>query len=247
MKSTNYRSQFKIIGYLCLILTMSLLFLRCSKDQNPAPEEQIPGFTGVNTQAADRTTRFIYIVPSDSKLHQDYTQAVENCATSLSQWYKDQLNNGKTFHLNEQIVETIQSEHPATWFSADNGDVSGSDPNFYFFNNAKSDIMTLLGDSYNEDKYTYVVYIDAQGSTGAGYLRLCIMPQNDLLGLTGQMEEDIPRWIGGTGHELGHGFGLDHLDNQDPKALMWTGYTLYPDCYFSQEDLDILNSNSFIY
>ncbi|MBB2146136.1 hypothetical protein GM921_11615 [Pedobacter sp. LMG 31464] len=229
-----------ILSYLLIFATS------CSKDKDTDPIETL-NFTGVNTKAANLTIRVIYLVPSDRSLKKIYIDGAKNCITQLTTWYKGALGSNKTFHINNDfIVETIQSSHNAAWFNANNG-TSGDNADYYFYQNTKNDIKSLLGASYNETNFTYLVYVDAQGKTGAGALSFTAMPETDLLGLTGQMTEGVPRWIGGAGHELGHAFGLPHPDNQNANALMWTGYTLYPNCILQDNDKAILNGNKFFY
>ncbi|SDC63296.1 zinc metalloprotease [Niabella drilacis] len=221
----------------CFLL---VLFTACKKDDAVTVK-----ITGPNHNAEPLTVRVVYVVPSDKALNADYVKAVLHCAADLKNWYAGKLNNGKTFRLNTQEVETLKSSHPAGWFDQQNSG-SGDNRDFYFYTNAKNDVKALLGASYDENKYTYFVYVDAQGKTGAGALRFTAMPENDLLGLTGKMKEPVSRWIGGAGHELGHALGLPHPASQDPNALMWTGYTIYPNCILPASDIQLLNGNPFI-
>lgn len=207
-------------------------------------EEEGPTFTGPNPEASPLTVRVLYLVPSDRALRTDYLEAIGETVLDLQQWYLATLDNGTTFRVNQDLlVETLQSEHPATWFDAANG--HSSSRQFDFFFNTLSQVKALLGDAYDTDAFTYLVYVDAQGATGAGALGFTTMPENDLLGLTGQMPEPISRWIGGAGHELGHAFGLPHPENENPDALMWTGYTIYPACILQENDREILSESPF--
>ncbi|MBD1392233.1 hypothetical protein [Mucilaginibacter glaciei] len=242
----------KVLGVFIFLNVVS-----CSKDNTVTPSSgnstggtsggtTTPQFTGPNTGATNLTVRLIYLVPADRALNQQYTDAVTAGVTQLTAWYKSTLGTNKTFHLNTQIVETIKSTQNAAWFNASNS-TSGTDAQYYFYNNARNDIKSLLGTGYDESKYVYLVYVDAQGATGAGALGFTAMPENDLKGLTNQMTEPVSRWVGGAGHELGHAFGLPHPDNQNPQALMWTGYTIFPNCIFQANDKTILNGSKFFY
>jgi predicted Zn-dependent protease len=230
------------------LLGLSVLFglVSCSKNNDSDMDTIQAAFTGPNITAANLSVRVIYLVPTDRTLNQQYTVATGDCITQLSTWYKTTLGSNKTFHVNSQLVETIQSTHAAFWFNANNG-TSGTDAQYYFYTNTKNEIKALLGTGYDESKYVYLVYVDAAGTTGAGALGFTAMPENDLEGLTGQMTEPVSRWIGGAGHELGHAFGMVHPDNQNTQALMWTGYTIYPKCILQDADKTVLNASKFFY
>ena len=222
---------------------MLIFFIACSNEkENPAPTE--PVFTGYNKDALPNTVRVLYIVPSDRELQENYTQALANCITQLKTWYATNLDAGKTFQLNPDfLVETLHSDHETAWFNAQNEQTGAAE--FYFYGNARNAVMELLGQDFKPEQYTYLVYVDAPGTTGAGALGFTAMPENDLLGLTDQMEEPVARWIGGAGHELGHAFGLPHPENENPEALMFTGYVLYPNCILQDTDKTILSQSAY--
>lgn len=229
-----------------LVTFMGIGLLSCSKSKDDIIDVENSTFTGPNPNPASLTVRVIYLVPSDRALKKSYIDAVGSCINQLNSWYKTTLGSNKTFRTNgNMLVETIQSSHPAAWFNQQNGNTG--DASFYFYGNAKSDTKALLGAGYDESKYIYLVYVDASGTTGAGAIGFTAMPENDLKGLTSQMSEPVSRWIGGAGHELGHAFGLPHPANENPQALMWTGYTIYPNCILQDADKMILNANKFFY
>jgi hypothetical protein len=113
-----------------------------------------------------------------------------------------------------------------------------------------------------------VLYVDvvhacnAPGRLGAGTKGLTMLPRQDMDGLIGARYFDdcgveyrlpVTRYIGGAGHELGHGFGLSHppgcdagLTTCDYNALMWAGYAAYPYTYLRGDERQILFSSPFI-
>lgn len=80
----------------CLILSL-LSFKTIAQDQVPS-------------------VRVIYLVSADRQESADYKAAIEMAILDIQKWYKKQMN-GRTFRLNEPIVEVLQSNQPANWFT----------------------------------------------------------------------------------------------------------------------------------
>ena len=155
-----------------------------------------------------------------------------------------------TFRLNNPIVEVLYSEHTASWFSANNGSISGTDPFYFFFFNTFTEMMALLGNDWNTSTYVYTVYVDAPGQTGAGATGMAFLPEHDLKGLIGESNEPVDRWIGGLGHELGHGFGLPHPPDGSTywnSAIMGFGYITFPDAILTPSDKEMLLNSGFFF
>lgn len=196
----------------------------------------------------EKTVKVLYIVPADRKVNPLYKVALAEAAPVVQRWYKDQMG-GKTYFYDNPLVTTLQSDKPSAWFSADNGN-SGTDPFYFFFYNAYNETLRLLGDQWDPSRFVYTVYVDAYGQTGAGGSGIAIMPENDLLGLAGLMEEPVSRWRGGWAHELGHAFGLPHPPEGSPdwdKAVMGFGYITFPDAFLRESDKEILANSGFFY
>jgi len=188
----------------------------------------------------------VYLVtPNNRAFNQAYYNVLKATVLDLQSWYKQQMG-GKTFTLNPLVVDTIKGLHNYDWYNSYNGTFSGTDPRFYGYQNTFYEMQQRLGSQLNTTKYTYLVYVAAPGG-GAGTKGFCAMGDQDLKGLLGQNPEwlDPKRWIGGGGHELGHAFGLPHPANENFNALMWSGYSAYPNCILQKEDKDILNASPF--
>lgn len=194
----------------------------------------------------DKSVVVYLITPRDKKYNADYYTVLKNTILELQTWYKNQMGNNKTFVLNSFVVDTLTGGHDSTWYNSNNGSISGTDPRFYGYYNTYNDVQQLLGNKFNTSNYVYFVYVAAPGG-GAGAGGFCAMGDQDLKGLLGTNPENLnpKRWIGGGGHELGHAFGLAHPDNQDPAAIMWTGYANYPNCILLPADKAILNASPF--
>jgi hypothetical protein len=202
-----------------------------------------------NTQEfVPKSVRFVYLVSSDRAENPAYTAAIQMAALNIQTWYKKQL--GTTFLINNPVVEIAYSNKNATWFYAN---PNGNNPDNWGYNNTYDEVHRLLNTQFNDPDFIWVIYSDGPGNSGRGGSGVCIMPEDDLLGLTGQHPEqkEINRWIAGLGHEIGHAFGLSHPADtkKDADAIMWTGiYGKYPDqCYLTTQDKDILNQSPFFF
>lgn len=195
--------------------------------------------------AAPREVRFIYLVPSDRAMQPEYTRAIETAARSLQRWYAGQTG-GFTFMLHQPLVEVARTSHTAAWY---NEHPKGKDQRFFTWYNAVDDAKARFGVKIGDRATIWVVYVDAFGGTGAGLQGVACLPEHDLLGLVGRhpKEKNVQRWIGGLGHELGHGFGLPHAGDAQPKALMQFGYISYPTAYLTPADLATLRSCGFFF
>lgn len=212
---------------------------------NPAGTDTITKQVTINR--INKSVRFVYLISNDKSYNQQMYDSVRSCALSLQQWYRNQMGT-KTFVLNNPIVEVYNSTHSSGWFQTNNGTFSGTDSSFFGFNNAREDMFQRVGNDMFNSKYIWVVYYTSLrpgGGGGAGSPGYTFMPQDDLTGLIGLEPTPPSRWVGGAGHELGHAFGLPHPANLNSNAIMWTGYSIYPNCILQQEDRDILNANTF--
>lgn len=196
-----------------------------------------------------RTVRVIYLVSADREPSGEYAKAIEMAIRDIQTWYARQLD-GATFRLNDPVVEVLKSDKPAAWFYAN---PRKSQKDNWGYDNTFSEVSRLAGAKHFDANYVWVVYSDGPGNKGRGGSGVCIMPEDDLLGLTGNhpQQKDIARWIAGLGHELGHAFGLPHPKNardmQD--AIMGNGiYGKYPDqTYLTKEDKSILLKSAFFF
>lgn len=201
--------------------------------------------------------RIIYLVPSDRSIQNDYVRGISGAIQHLQAWYHQQMG-GKTFKLHNPIVEIKKTRHVSSWYrSTPNGDQS-----VWFWNNVIGDGFSLTGGNFNDPKYRWVYYIDAENASGqiggGGTSGVCVLPEHDLLGLIGKhpTERNVCRWVGGLGHELGHALNLPHppecdsgtLPQSDAKcqSLMYLGYLIYPNTVLLPEDKVKLNQGGFM-
>jgi hypothetical protein len=211
-------------------------------------EQSTPKILEDTNHFLDKSVRVIYLISSDKSFNQDYYSALEKAALSVQDFYRKELN-GLTFRLNNPIVEVLFCDKPSDYFYSHPSDPN--EDNWGYFN-AYNEVHQLLGAKFFDENYTWAIYSDGPGDKGRGGSSVCVMPEDDLIGLIGkhQTQPDINRWYGGLAHELGHAFGLNHPIDTDnnSKAIMWTGiYGYYPnEAYFTEEDKNILIKSSFI-
>lgn len=200
--------------------------------------------------------RVLYLVPANRHPRRAYARAIRDAIRSVRAWYQRELGNGKTFALNDPVVDVFMTPHRASWYQ---GELGRND----FFFNVLNDAIALAGEP--SGPFAWVVYIDAHpacGQIGGGAIPgFAVLPANDLRGLVDRRNlprcADEPadlagvcRWVGGLGHELGHAFGLPHpaaCDAGSPACpsttMMWLGFREYPSTFLLEEDKLILDQS----
>jgi hypothetical protein len=197
-------------------------------------------------QAAGGRVHALYLVSSDRQIDAKYTDAIWKAIVDVRWWYHQQLK-GPTFRLLSG-VEFARSPQRASWFTTNaNGAVDD-----YHYNNALQEAGRLVGARQNDPANLWVIYSDAPGDKGRGTAGVCVLPGDDLLGLTGQhpTQKNKSRWVGGLAHELGHALGLPHPADttKDQNSIMWAGfYEHYPNgAYLTPDAKAILLTSPFI-
>jgi hypothetical protein len=207
----------------------------------------------------------VYLVPADREVRKGYVRALRGAIEHLQIWYRNALGTGETFRLAKPVVEVVQLSQPASYYATTPR--TDSDPALFFWFNVLSEAFALTGGGFYDLDDVWVYYVDAapacNQATGAA-AGVALLPANDLRGLageptidpcSGEVEPDqgTCRWVGGLGHELGHAFGLPHPPECEPvqtascpfDALLFFGYTTYPDAFLTAADKTALSESPF--
>jgi hypothetical protein len=212
---------------------------------NVASSENVP----ITVLPSAPLVQAVYLVPLDQTYKPAYSNAIYTALANLQGWYADQLANGTSFRLSSPAVEVYLTPHNSSWYTTNSGG---------YFYNTLNDGFQLTGGTYPDEDITWVFYLDAsaQGQATGGVKGVAVLHQGDLQGLVAEATSTTKRWIGGSGHELGHAFGLPHPPGCETpvpgvvcpsSALMWLGYTTYPATYLLPADKEILKQNGFFY
>lgn len=199
--------------------------------------------------AEAKQIHFVYLSPSDVAYDAELEAGVENAARTLQAWFPQELG-GRTFELNADVVEWYQTPHDTSWYQTD-----PSNPAFNagrFWEAATADAFALTGGHFYDPDDIWVLYLDAmplEGQYIGGVASIALLAAHDLEGLNGNSNEPVSRWIGGTGHEMGHALGLPHPPDSpggpDDWSLMYWGYTTFPDTYLTTTDKATLLASGY--
>lgn len=195
--------------------------------------------------------RVVYLVSKDSSENTTYRNAIWNAMIEVREWYRTQLGGKRSFFLNKmEVIKASQSSAYisgkdnswSTWFASWLDWFNLCDKDNLHFDRALAEVGAQLGARQNDSRNCWVIYSDAPGNKGRGGAGVCMLPGDDLLGLTGThpKQKSKARWIGGLAHELGHAMGLPHPKDTeaDANAIMWGGfYDHYPNgAYLTDDD-----------
>ncbi|MDL2363095.1 MAG: hypothetical protein QFB86_01785 [Patescibacteria group bacterium] len=219
MKSLQLPSLFRIRRKTLRLLIFILLFANVGLA------------TALSSHAATpRMVRVVIFCANDKCDNSIYTSTVLNRTKVVQSFYKDQLNNGRTFRL-DTTVKKIYGSHPASWYPRGT-DTSADAPTINTFNNiyykeaninlSDPDVKTIVVLGFKSLNHCGV---------GAGGLAIadpsygCSSYQNSVYA-----------------HELGHTFGLDHLTDGTVMSLNACNGNTLGRCKFASSSLSYLRN-----
>ena len=203
-----------------------------------------------------KVVRFLYVYPKDRPFRSEYSEGISKAILDVQSWYRDQLG-GLTFHLSDTTPEWCQMSGDSDYYSRGNA-----------WKKVMEGVQHCAPVAWDSDS-VWVLYVDVDEACdephelGAGGGGIVMMPGWDLRGLVssgeyyecdkGPYPGPLGRWFGGLAHELAHAVGVPHppgcdagLPTCDSPALMWLGYTSYPDTYLRFDEKEILIRSPFI-
>jgi hypothetical protein len=175
-----------------------------------------------------RTVRVYWIRPTDKAFDQRYPDGITAVVQEAQRFFKQQL--GKTFTLNNPVVEVVNGLHDTNWYITNN--CTGSDHYWCVVDNGQSELRQRFG---SDSRWINVEEVSAEetnqsgGGGGGGWVLLSGHDADGAAGINGP----INRWYGGMVHELGHAFGLPDATSTDGTCMSASLYD-YPNCTFNQ-------------
>jgi hypothetical protein len=177
------------------------------------------------------TVRVFWLRPTDKPFDQRYPDGIGNVMREAQRYYQQEL--GKTFTLNDPVVEVVDGEHEQNWYVTNN--CSGSDHYWCVVFNMQQELIRRLGLNNPDSRWLNVGLVSAEepnksgGGASVGWLLLSGHDADGGAGINGPMN----RWYGGMVHELGHGFGLPDSTSTDGTPMSASFYD-YPNTHFSE-------------
>jgi hypothetical protein len=207
---------------------------------------RLAGFPGGGTQdPPTRTVRVWLLRPSDVPYDQRYPDGIAAVMREAQRYYQQEL--GKTFRLNEPVVQVVTGEHVKSWYE---NTPNGPDRYWWSVFNMQQELMRRFSIGAPDSRWINVGEVIAEGpgaggGGGNGWVILCQHDADGAAGINGPMN----RWYGGMVHELGHAFGLPDSTSTDGTPMSASFYD-YPNTHFNQSQKNaILNGpyGSFLF
>lgn len=187
-----------------------------------------------NIVVPSMTVRVFWLIPSDVAYDQKIYDGICNVMLEAQRYYQQEL--GKTFKLNNPIVEVVYGDHPANWYETNQ--IYGADNSYWWTTeNMQAELMRKYSLGAPDSRWKIVGEISAEGNGGGGS-NWVILPKHDADG-AGGYGGAMGRWYGGMVHELGHAFGLPDSTATDGTPMSASFYD-YPNCHFTADQKNTL-------
>ncbi|MFI5877135.1 RICIN domain-containing protein [Streptomyces sp. NPDC051445] len=204
---------------------------------------RLPGFDGSgdgggSTPPPTRTVRVYWLKPSDVAFDQRYPDGIAKVIREAQRYYQQEL--GKTFKLNETVVEVVNGDQPRSWYE---NTPNGGDRYWWAVTSMQNELARKFGLNNPDSRWLNVGEISAEGAGAGGGASpgWVVLSGHDADGAAGTSGQSMNRWYGGMVHELGHAFGLPDSSSTDGTPMSASFYD-YPATHFSQNQKNqILN------
>jgi hypothetical protein len=176
-----------------------------------------------------KTVRVFYLRPTDVPFDQRFPDGIAAVVLEAQKYYLEQL--GVTFQVNDPVVEVVDGDHDANWYTT----TPGSDPNddyWWPLEHAEAEVEEKFDLNRPDSRWKIIVEFSAEGNGGGGSGWVGL-PKHDADGAAGLRNEPMSRWYGGMVHEMGHMFGLPDSSSTDGTPMSASFYD-YPNCDFSE-------------
>ncbi|MCF6473806.1 cellulose-binding protein, partial [Nonomuraea sp. MG754425] len=175
------------------------------------------------------TVRVFWLKPSDVAYDQRYPDGVAKVMQEAQRFFGRQL--GKTFTLNDPIVEVVNGDQPRSWYE---NTPNCGEKYWWSVCNMQAELRRKFGLGAPDRRWVNVgeVSAEGEGAGGGGGNGWVILSGHDADGAAG-INGPMNRWYGGMVHELGHAFGLPDATSTDGTCMSASFYS-YPNCTFSQ-------------
>ncbi|MEJ3749700.1 cellulose-binding domain-containing protein [Actinomycetes bacterium KLBMP 9797] len=232
--STNpVPTSFTLNGVACTGSTTPSTPATTSPTVNPTTPP--PGGTPPNG-----TIRVYWLKPTDVAYDQRYPDGIANVMREAQRYYQQEL--GRTFKLNNPVVEVVNGDHPRSWYE---NTPNGNECYWWVVFNMQQELMRKLNLRAPDSRWINVGEISAEaacsgGGGGSGWVILSGHDADGAAGIGGNMN----RWYGGMVHELGHAFGLPDSTSTDGTPMSASFYN-YPNTHFSQDQKNRILSGPY--
>jgi hypothetical protein len=189
----------------------------------------------------NKTVRVFYLYPSDVTFDPKYPDGIAKVMVDAQAFFKKSL--GKTFSLNDPIVEVVKGEKPRTFY--ENTSTSWGDKYYWSIQNMVNELVRRMGVTYPDSRWMIVGEVSAEGdgAGGAGNSGWVMLSGHDADGAAGY-PANSNRWVGGMVHELGHAFQLPDSSSTDGTCMSASFYQ-YPNCVFTQNQKDRIFNGAY--